>query len=200
MAHLWRKPRFIPAALAVTGCLIVAGCGNNSASSPTATPVHATPTVQVLTPNPPPITATPTVGSFTTAVPSTTPAVSGGNPLTADPAIVRSRGYTPSPHNVQTPDGFGHTLYAWHGTCAGSADGYCQMMFFFIDTRFLGTDTKDPSTAIAEYRAAGTGTIAVTYASYGPQDPLCCPSGKPVTITYHWNGSRLIPSGIPPGH
>jgi hypothetical protein len=181
MAHLRQKPVVISTLLSTLACLPLTACGGNSASSPTVTLPPATPTI-------PPASATPT------------PSTAGTTPLTADPAIVRSRGYTPSPHNVQTPDGFGHTLYAWHGTCAGSADGYCQMMFFFIDTRFLGTDTKDPSTAIAEYRAAGTGTIAVTYASYGSQDPLCCPSGKPVTITYHWNGSRLIPSGIPPDH
>jgi hypothetical protein len=98
------------------------------------------------------------------------------------------------------PDGFGSTLYAWPAVCTGSADGYCQKVFFFIDSRYLGTDTARASNAITNVQASGTGSIAVTYPSYAPQDPLCCPSGKPVTITYHWTGSKLVPSGTPPGH
>lgn len=109
-------------------------------------------------------------------------------------------GFSPAPRFAQTPDGFGHTLYAWHGTCQGSADGYCQKMFFFIDARYLGTDTSAESTSIADYQTGGTGTITVTYANYGKNDPLCCPSRQPVTISFRWNGTKLIPSGTPPGH
>lgn len=73
-------------------------------------------------------------------------------------------------------------------------------MFFFLNTRYLGTDTSSPSAGIGDFRAAGTGSIAVTYPNYAKSDPLCCPSGQPVTITYHWNGTSLVPSGTPPGH
>lgn len=122
------------------------------------------------------------------------------NVTAADLATIRAQGYTPRGHGASTPDGSGGTLYAWPGVCTGSADGYCQKVFFFINGRYLGTDTSKASNAITDVRAAGPQTIAVTYPSYAPQDPLCCPSGTPVTITYRWTGSRLVPSGTPPGH
>jgi hypothetical protein len=183
----------------LAGCLLLAGCGSplSSAASNTATPT-ATP--------PPSATATPIVITATPGAP--TPPVTPGpsaqatsaDPLTHDPAVVQAHGFMPSSNVAQTPDGFGHTLYAWHGTCQGSADGYCQKMFFFIDATYLGTDTSADSTSITGYQPSGTGTIAVSYANYGTSDPLCCPSGQPVTINYYWNGRKLIASGTPPGH
>jgi LppP/LprE lipoprotein len=69
-----------------------------------------------------------------------------------------------------------------------------------FNDQYLGTDTTSPSNEIKSEMAAGTGNIDVTCANYKNNDPLCCPSGQPVTIRYHWNGTRLIPSGRPPGH
>ena len=94
----------------------------------------------------------------------------------------------------------GAPLYVYRSVCTGSADGHCQKVFFFDGTRYLGTDTLNDSAAINSVSNAGAQTIAVTYANYAPNDPLCCPSGKPVTITYYWNGTKLTPSGTPPGH
>lgn len=165
-----------PALLLAAG-LLLAGC--RSSASPPVSPTAGA--------------ATPTIRPLSTMPPVTT------DPAAADAAQVRRRGFDPAPHIVQAPDGSGGTLYAIHGTCAGSADGYCQQMFFFLGTRYLGTDTPSASTAIAGYRAAGSGAIAVTYPTYANSDPLCCPSGTPVTITYRWNGKRLVPSGTPPG-
>lgn len=111
------------------------------------------------------------------------------------------RGYKAISSSIaKTPDGLGKTLYAILGICTGSADGHCQKIFFFLDNQYLGTDTKSPSNEIRSDVAAGTGNIDITYANYKPSDPLCCPTGQPVTIRYHWNGIRLIPSGTPPGH
>ena len=39
----------------------------------------------------------------------------------------------------------------------------------------------------------------VAHAGYLPNDLDCCPSRAPVTVLYRWDGSRLIPSGTPPG-
>jgi hypothetical protein len=123
------------------------------------------------------------------------------DPLVSDPAIIRAKGYTPDAgRRVETPDGFGNTLYAWIAICTGSADGHCQNVFFFIGTRYLGTDTSVPSSQINAIAAFGPQTVDVTYANYRRGDPLCCPSGPPVTIRYRWTGTRLIPSGTPPGH
>jgi hypothetical protein len=134
------------------------------------------------------------------AITPTVPTVRTGpdsNATAADAYLVRQKGYDVTGPVVETPDGRGQTLYAIHGTCHGSADGYCQIMLFFRDTHFLGTDTSNPSTAIMSYHADGTGRIAVTYPTYAKSDPLCCPSGHPVKITFWWNGSRFVPSGNP---
>ena len=122
-----------------------------------------------------------------------TPQRQGGDAsiIRADAATVRRKGYEPGTRVAQTSDGYGGTLYAFHGTCQGSADGYCQIMLFFDGTRFVGTDTANPSTAITGYDAAGVGKIAVKYAHYAKTDPLCCPSLSPITVTYRWNGKRI---------
>ena len=39
----------------------------------------------------------------------------------------------------------GQTLRVLVGTRTGSGDGYGQQAFFFVDGRYIGTDTKDPS-------------------------------------------------------
>lgn len=123
------------------------------------------------------------------------------NPLVHDAAVIRAHGYIPVPRlysnhvgYVKTRDGFGHTLYAWVGVCKGSGDGYCQKVFFFIGTRFVGTDSKLPEPEIDRIAARGVGTIAVTYANYLKNDPMCCPTGRPFTETYHWNGRRMVRS------
>ncbi len=199
MTLRWLLPLVIVAALLVgaAGALAVEnGVFRSAAPTPTV-PSTATatsrPTVTITVVR---ITATP---SAAPTQPAATPAPTSSDPTTADLETIRAHGYTPG-HGVSTPDGFGGTLYAWPGVCTGSADGYCQKVFFFIGARYLGTDTARNSNAITGVRAAGPQNIDVTYPSYAPQDPLCCPSGKPVTITYHWNGTRLVPSGTPPGH
>src|SRR5947209_545110 len=112
-------------------CITLAGCSSPSSGAATATPTATSvppttlplPTATAI-PNPAVIPATPALSATTWVA----------DPLNHDPTVVRVQGYMPLPHFVQTPDGFGHTLYAWHGICQGSADGYCQKMFFFIDT------------------------------------------------------------------
>jgi hypothetical protein len=93
--------------------------------------------------------------------------------------------------DAEVPDGFGHMLYVWDVVSAG--DGMDQQLQFFIDNRFLGTDTSrghGPTTVAP----GGTGTIIATYAHYLPGDPNSSPSGVPYTCSFHWNGSQLIPS------
>lgn len=191
--------------LAASTVLVLAGCGSSSSTPPpptfvapvfTATAPAASPAASA----PPATTVATTSPTVPPAAAATTPATSTADPVTVDVSVVRAHGYQPDSRVAQTPDGFGHTLYAFHGTCTGSGDGYCQIMLFFIGTRYLGTDTKNVSIDIANYYPTGTATFAVTYANYAKSDPLCCPSLQPVTIDYHWNGLRLIASGTPPGH
>lgn len=199
MTIRWLLPLLIVAALlvgAAGGLAIKNGLGRTATPTPTPLPTDtATPrptaTTAIVA-----VTATPLAAPTRTHSTPTTPS----NPTSADLAVIQAHGYTARGSGVSTPDGSGGTLYAWPAVCSGSADGYCQKVFFFIGTRYLGTDTSRASNAISKVAAAGPATIAVTYPSYASQDPLCCPSGKPVTITYHWTGARLAPSGTPPGH
>jgi hypothetical protein len=202
----WLVPLLLVAAFLVgaAGALAVeSGVFRSATPTPTLLPT--------VTPRPQPtatarviyITATPSASA--TYVPSPTQtsaatATTSSDPAKTDLTIIRSHGYSPQGSGASTSDGSGGTLYAWPAICTGSADGYCQKVFFFIDTRYLGTDTAHASNAITKVQATGPQDIAVTYPSYAAQDPLCCPSGKPVTITYHWTGNKLVPSGTPPGH
>ena len=171
-----------------------AGAPTSSTSQPTAPP--ATPPLALASPTSAPATAagpTPTL-----APPTAAPTV---DPVAHNVSVIRAKGYSPdSSQQAETSNGSGGTLYAYRATCTGSADGYCQMVFFFDGTHYLGTDTYAPSQQITGVVASGPQAIDVTYANYQKNDPLCCPSGQPVTITYRWTGARIVPSGTPPGH
>jgi hypothetical protein len=149
--------------------------------------------------------ATPTPIPTSTSIPTATP-VPTLNPVAIerqDVIVISGHAYnavTKIPAFAFTSDGHGGTLYGWTATCRKSADGYCQKVFFFDGTRFLGTDTSTPSSAINSVEAAGSSVIDVTYANYKSTDPLCCPSGVPVTISYTWNGTSISASATPPGH
>src|SRR5689334_8211259 len=88
-----------PLALILTtlGLAVLAGCGGSgsSASGPTAKPAASSP-------------------------PAVQPPSS--DTVALDAATVRRKGYDPTGRVAQTPDGSGHMLYAFHGTCHGSAD------------------------------------------------------------------------------
>jgi len=73
-----------------------------------------------------------------------------------------------------------------------------QMVFFFVDGDYIGTDTADPSGDIDIVSSSDTVT-EVSYGIYVPEDPDCCPSGGRQTVRYSWSGSELQPlDPIPP--
>jgi serine/threonine-protein kinase len=185
--------------------LLAVGQPAGGAAQPAATVVPAsTPTSSPPTPSKP--TAAPAAEASPTGsvpAPTATPAGPASTASEAVPQADRAKvsglGFSPG-QEAATPYDQGESLIAIKGTCAGRTDGHCQQVFFFIGERYLGTDTLRPSTSIGEIAPAGPGRIRVTYANYGPSDPLCCPGLPPVTITYTWNGQRLSPDGTPPGH
>jgi hypothetical protein len=185
--------------------LLLSGCGFGSSSKAVATSTPGSTSAPNATAIP---SVAPTLISPRSATPHTSVATAqtSSSSTTSDPVkraedAIRFKGYKAVSGSIaKTPDGYGKTLYALLGICEGSADGHCQKVFFFLNDQYLETDTKSPSNEIKSEMAAGTGNIDVTYANYKNNDPLCCPSGQPVTILYHWNGTRLIPSGRPPGH
>jgi serine/threonine protein kinase len=150
---------------------------------PTATPVP--PPTMTPAPKAPTPTAAPPPKAPTPVPPTPKPPASGLEPvLQADRARVASLGFAPGEEAVTSYNQ--ENLIAIKGSCGPS----CQQVFFFVNNRYLGTDTLRTSTSIGEIAPAGPGRIRVTYTSARPAVP----------ITYTWNGQRLIPDGTPPGH
>jgi len=208
----WAVPAIIlavivAAGIAFAGFEIGKGSSRNS-STPTAAVPPASPHANPGAPATPGASATTSASATPTG--AATPAVSvtvTGTVISLPPpaavrvgdeAIIRGRGYVAGAWQW-TSDGAGGRILAWRATCADSPDHYCQEVFFFHNATLIGTDTAKPSRLILKIQATGGPAIAVTYANYKPSDANCCPSGKPVSITYTWNGVSMTPSGVPPG-
>ncbi len=203
----WVIPAVVIAVI-LAGAIAFAGYEiGHRAASPKSTP---TPTASTPTPTPssaPSATPTsaPTSAVTATILPSTSTPVPTGtkgtqNVQTVDMRTIRNHGYVPNGRYAWISDGQGGRVYAWIATCTGSGDGYCQKVFFFHDTTWLGTDTSKPSPAVMAIagQASPTPGISVKYANYKASDPMCCPKGKPISIFYSWNGSKLTPNGTAP--
>lgn len=179
-----------------------AGADSDRADVP-APAVTALPTVAAT----PTATATPSPSPTLTPTPATPVRTGTPDPPTRDPgsdiaaALLRAemvrRGLTPSGPMVQAP-AQGGTLYAQAGACINRDPARCQTVLFLLDRRIVGSDTPQPVNTVRSIRAVGQGQIAVAYAGYARSDPACCPSQPDVTVTFTWNGSRLISSGQPP--
>jgi len=112
-------------------------------------------------------------------------------------SVLRARGYTPANLSEYHPN---QTLRALVGTRTGSADGYGQQVFFFVDGRFIGTDTKEPSASLKVISQNDTEAV-VAYRLYRPGDPLSSPSGGQAMVHFQLNNGALAPLGtIPPVH
>ncbi len=180
-----------PQTVAVT---VTASPTSARTAAPTATPAPSA--ARSASPSP---ARTPSPSATRTATATRTP--------TASPAIeaairvrMLAREYRPDGEVVVVETSGRERLYVQKGICIGSATGRCQIAFIFIDTRFLGTDTLNASATILDIRAVDQDKFTITYAHFADNDPGCCPSLPPVTITYTWDGNKLNPSGTPPGH
>jgi hypothetical protein len=98
-----------------------------------------------------------------------------------------SRGYTPSGPVVTIPAG-GSIVSVQRGD---GADG--QRLFIAVDGGYLGTDWEDDSPmGVSNPSVVGQGQFSATYANDEGRPP--------VTVTFTWNGSRLTPNAVAPGH
>ena len=102
--------------------------------------------------------------------------------------VVKARGYTP---NDTSQYHSSQTLRVLVGTRTGSSDGYDQQAFFFVDGKYIGTDTKDPSASI-KVVSQGDTEVTLVYATYAKGAPLSSPSGE-AKVTYTLNDGKLVP-------
>jgi LppP/LprE lipoprotein len=119
----------------------------------------------------------------------------GSSNATAAVAVVRAHGYTPNETAQYHP---GQTLGVLVGTHTGSGDGYSQQAFFFVNGRYLGTDTSQPSATLRVVSQSDT-QVTLGYPLYKSHDALCCPSGGEARVTFQLDNGRLTPlQPIPP--
>jgi LppP/LprE lipoprotein len=90
------------------------------------------------------------------------------------------------------------TLTAVVGGRYPTADAYGQIVFFWHNTTFIGLSANYETVAVVRLKSPAPGTFVITYAQYKPNDPLCCPTKPPRTVTYGWSGHILISNGVPP--
>ena len=189
------------AALGAAALLAACGSSTKTVTAASAPPASQTATKPTTTTTKSSTATTPATTSPTTSTGSST-ARSAPEPAfaqqegksegtSAAAAAVRARGYTP---NDTAEYHSGQTLRVLVGTRTGSADGYGQQAFFFVDGRYLGTDTKEPS---AKLRVVGQGDTEVTlaYSLYRRGDPLSSPSGGEARVTFQLNNGKLVPLG-----
>jgi len=193
--------RAIPALVVV----LLAGCGGDD--NPPARTVTVTTPAQTQAQQPQQqqqqdTTNEASVPDFTVPKDDTTPTAttpepapsSGGSLATAEQAVSKAGYVTDNPSQYHGDQ----TLRVLVGTRKDSGDGYAKKAFFFVNGRYIGTDTSNDSAGI-RVGSQGDRQITLEYAIYGKNDALCCPSSS-ATVRYSWNGSRLVPlDPIPSG-
>jgi hypothetical protein len=192
------------AAIALTACgsstktVTVSSAPPISQTTATTAPSTQTTTSTQTSPSQSQTTSTPAETGTTTRTapePAFTQQESKAEGVSGAAADVRSRGYTPNDTSEYHSN---QTLRVLVGTQTGSSDGYGQQAFFFVDGRYLGTDTKLPSATVKVVDQGDT-EVTLAYPIYRSGDPLSSPSGGEAHVTFALNNGKLVPSGkIPP--
>jgi hypothetical protein len=76
------------------------------------------------------------------------------------------------------------------------SDG-ARWAFFFVGGHYIGHDALGPSAKLTLVKQTKT-TVTLRYTTYAASEPACCPAGPRVTVSFHWDGSQLVPSGTIP--
>lgn len=184
-----------------SGTKTVSVAGTPAVSQTTGTGAH-TPSTSSTATTPPSSTQTSTAGGTpgststrTAPEPAFTEGSTAAEGLSGATAVLRAKGFTPADTSSYHPN---QTLRVLIGTRTGSSDGYGQQAFFFVNGRYIGTDSKVPSASV---RVAGQGETEVTlaYPLYRRGDPLSSPSGGVATVHFQLNNGKLVAlSAIPP--
>lgn len=193
---------------------ILGGCGSSEtktvtvASSPAEAQSTQTHTQATTATTPPTTTATTTTSTTSTAggtaaptntrtqtAPAFTHEETTSEGLSQAESVLQAKGYTASETSLYHPN---QALRVLIGTKSGSSDGYGQQAFFFVNGRYIGTDTKEPSATVKVLSQTDT-EVTLAYPLYRPGDPLANPSGGQATVHFQLNDGKLTPFGtIPP--
>ncbi len=109
-------------------------------------------------------------------------------------ALVRAKGYTPTDPSQYHAN---QTLQVLVGKRSASTNGLGQQAFFFVDGRFIGTDTKEASAAVKLISQSDT-EVTLGYPLYRQGDPPSAPSGGQSVVHYQLNNGKLTPVGKAP--
>jgi hypothetical protein len=109
--------------------------------------------------------------------------------------VLQARGFSPTDTSQYHP---GQTLQVLIGSRGGSGGGSGQQAFFFVNGRYIGTDTSQPSGHVSVVEQGDT-KATLAYGLYKPSDPACCPSGGQATVRFELDNGALAPlDPIPP--
>jgi len=193
---------------AALGAGVLAGCSSGSdnptiqgsptptasasgAATATATPAPAVTTAAPATPSPTvvrsPSTPTPTkgaVGAYTTIQSAETYAQSKSDQAGGTFDFIGADSTWRSSATL-------HVLHAMPAAAAGNGGDY---IFFFVNGNPVG---DFHFTGAVGERAPDATSFAVTYGVYKPGDAHCCPSGGNATVTFRWDGSKLVHDPAP---
>jgi hypothetical protein len=202
-------PTAIATVLGVCATLLLASCGSSTktvtvSSAPpvsqpsTSTQAKTTSSATTSTTTPARTSTEGATGTTTTRSapePAFTKTTQQAEGLSAAAALVRARGFTP---NDTSDYHEGQALRVLIGTRTGSGDGYGQQAFFFVNGRYIGTDSKLPS-ATVKVVSQGDTEVTLAYPLYRKGDPLSSPSGGQAHVSFQLNNGKLVPLGtIPP--
>jgi hypothetical protein len=197
--------RVLAPVTAMGGAVLLLGCGSGTktvtvSSAPpvaqtgaTTTPAAKTPTTKTQAQSGGESTTTGTTRSAPEPAFTREKAPSEGAAVAA--AVVRSKGFTPNDTAQYHPNQALRVLVARR---TGSGDGYAQQAFFFVNGRYIGTDTREPSATLRVAAQSDT-EVTLAYPLYRRNDPLCCPGGGQATVRFQLNNGKLTAlDPIPP--
>jgi LppP/LprE lipoprotein len=117
--------------------------------------------------------------------------------LGAAASVLRAKGFAPVRAADYHPN---QALQVLVGMRSVSGDGYGEQAFFFVNGRYIGTDTGQPSAAVSVVSQSDT-EVTLAYPLYRSGDPLCCPGGGHARVRFQLNNGKLVPlDPIPPLH
>jgi hypothetical protein len=126
---------------------------------------------------------TPAPATRTAAEPEFTKGTSAGEGIGAAKAVVEAHGFT-----VADPSQY-HENQALR-VIIGSRTGDQEQAFFFVNSRYIGTDAKEPSANVRVISQSDT-EVTLGYSLYRPGNALCCPAGGVAKVRFQLNNGLL---------